>query len=61
MGAVFVVVADVLGEQPSHMTFINRDDMVQQVSTATSLLFAKTPDGFGINDLTAVASTSVLL
>ena len=36
MGAVFVVVADVLGEQPFHMTFIDRDDMVQQVPTATA-------------------------
>src|SRR6516162_2807755 len=36
MGAVFVVVADVLGEQPFHMTFIDRDDMVQHVPTATS-------------------------
>ena len=36
MRAVFVVVADVFGEQPFQMTFIDRDDMVQQVPTATS-------------------------
>ena len=36
MGAVFVVVADVLGEQPFHMIFIDRDDMIQHVPTATS-------------------------
>jgi hypothetical protein len=33
--AVFVVVADVLGEQPFQMTFIDCDDMVQQAPTAT--------------------------
>ena len=36
MRAVFVVVTDVFSEQPFQMTFIDRDDMVQQVPTATS-------------------------
>ena len=36
MRAVFMVVADGFGEQPFQMLFIERDNMIQQVTTAAS-------------------------
>ena len=36
MRAVFVIMADVLRQQPFEVVFIERDDMIQQVAAAAS-------------------------
>ena len=62
MGAVFVVVADVLGEQPFHMTFIERDDMVQQVPTAIQqvreVVTGEKPYRFLVHDRDSIYSSA---
>ena len=36
MGAIVVVVADIFGDQPSQMTFIQGNDVIQQIVAATT-------------------------
>jgi hypothetical protein len=49
--AVVMVVTDVLGEQPLQMSFVHRNDVIEQVAPAAFLSFAKILMSREINDM----------
>jgi hypothetical protein len=54
MGAILVIIANIFREQPFQMSFIQRDNMIEQISPAAfdptlRLWFAKTPAACKIN------------